>query len=831
MLEEIFRAVPAGVGKGGAIKLASEKMHEVLKYGAKWAVENGYGWKEDLEYIEDKGSEEKYAEPEKVSKKAIDRGKDQLGTLGSGNHFLEIQVVDKIFNPDVARVFGIEQENQVTVMIHCLPENSKILTEFGYTIEIKELVEKKRKEKLLVFNPKKKEIEKACISHFWEFKNNKEMYEIITLTGKKIVCTSDHPIFTSSGWKKAEEIKENDLVLVCPFEGVEYETPSKTVIVSEEDFVKNGGTERMVRNLKKKGLLPLALDNPLIGIIARLVGYSFGDAWIGGKRPTVKFIDNKEVLERIKDDLSSLGFRSTLVKIKLKPSNIEYSNGNICFIDSEREVYQLVVTSPSFAILLKSLSVPVGKKTEVEFDVPEWIKKAPKWIKRLFLAGYFGAEMCRVKSHPSEPYRVEAPKVSLNKVESLLQNGIKFMQSIQELLKEFGVESIIVTFPHAKRKDGKISYKILLRLSSKLENMINFFSKIGCEYHREKFSSFIKALHYYRYKKRMNEKEATIEGKNFETIRITSYAFKQLQVLTFEEFIEKYSAGDLVMWDVVEMVRKVRCVEKVYDITMAHDAHNFIADGFVVSNTGSRGLGHQVATDYLQLMEKEHRDLLRKLPDRELAFAPSGSRLFYDYFGAMNAAANFAFANRQMIMHWVRESFEKVFKKDAESLGLKLIYDITHNMAKLEEHEIDGKKMKVLVHRKGATRAFGPGWPDLPEKYKNIAQPVILPGSIGTASYIMIGTKKAEEITFASIAHGAGRVASRAKMVRSVRGEEVARRLEQRGILVKAWSWKGVAEEAPEAYKNVDEVVDVCEKAGIAKKIVRLRPIACIKGD
>lgn len=365
LLEEIFRAVPAGVGKGGTIKLASEKMHEVLKYGAKWAVENGYGWKEDLEYIEDKGSEEKYAEPDKVSKKAIDRGKDQLGTLGSGNHFLEIQVVDKIYNPDVAKVFGIEQENQVTVMIH----------------------------------------------------------------------------------------------------------------------------------------------------------------------------------------------------------------------------------------------------------------------------------------------------------------------------------------------------------------------------------------------------------------------------------------------------------------------------------TGSRGLGHQVATDYLQFMEREHKDLLRKLPDRELAFAPSGSKLFYDYFAAMNAAANFAFANRQMIMHWVRESFEKVFNKDAESLGLKLIYDITHNMAKLEEHEIDGKKMKVLVHRKGATRAFGPDWPDVPLKYKGIGQPVLIPGSMGTASYIMIGTKKAEEITFASIAHGSGRVASRAKMVKNVRGEEVARRLEQKGILVKAWSWKGVAEEAPEAYKNVDDVVEVCEKAGIARKIVRLRPIAVIKGD
>jgi tRNA-splicing ligase RtcB len=223
--------------------------------------------------------------------------------------------------------------------------------------------------------------------------------------------------------------------------------------------------------------------------------------------------------------------------------------------------------------------------------------------------------------------------------------------------------------------------------------------------------------------------------------------------------------------------------------------------------------------------------LLRRLPDRELAFAPSGTKLFYDYFAAMNAAANFAFANRQMIMHWVRESFEKVFNKDAESLGLKLIYDITHNMAKLEEHNIDGKKMKVLVHRKGATRAFGPDWPDVPSKYKGIGQPVLIPGSMGTASYIMIGTKKAEEITFASIAHGSGRVASRAKMVKNVRGEEVAKRLEQKGILVKAWSWKGVAEEAPEAYKNVDEVIEVCEKAGIARKIVRLRPIAVIKGD
>jgi tRNA-splicing ligase RtcB len=365
LVDEIFRAVPAGVGKGGVIKLASEKMHDVLKYGARWAVENGYGWEEDLEYMEDNGNEEKLAQPEKVSKKAIDRGKDQLGTLGSGNHFLEIQVVDKIYLPEVAKALGIEQVGQVTVMVHC----------------------------------------------------------------------------------------------------------------------------------------------------------------------------------------------------------------------------------------------------------------------------------------------------------------------------------------------------------------------------------------------------------------------------------------------------------------------------------GSRGLGHQVATDYLQIMEREHKDWLRKLPDRQLAFAPSGTKTFYDYFGAMNAAANFAFANRQMITHWIRESFEKVFKKDAESLGLKLIYDITHNMAKLEEHEIDGKKMKVLVHRKGATRAYGPDWLGTPAKYRRYGLVSLIPGSMGDASHILVGTKKAEEESFASIAHGAGRRASRAKMLREFRGEEVARKLQQKGILVKAWSWKGVAEEAPEAYKPVDEVAEVCEKAGLARRVVRLRPIAVIKGD
>jgi RNA-splicing ligase RtcB/intein/homing endonuclease len=828
LLESIFHNVPSGVGEVGKIKLSFSELDEVLVNGARWAVEHGYGTEKDLEHLEENGCM-KGANPSKVSNEARKRGAPQLGTLGAGNHFLEIQKVDKIYLPEIAKVFGIEKEGQVCVMIHCLPENSKILTELGYTIDIKELVEKRRGEKLIVFNHSQKRVEKAKVSHFWEFKNNKEMYEIITLTGKKIACTNDHPIFTPSGWKKAEELKENDLVSVCPFDGVEYEAPTDIVIVSEKDFVKNGGTERMVKNLKKKRLLPLKLSNPFIGIFARLVGYAFGDSWVGGKRPTVKFTDRIEVLKRIKEDLNTLGFKSTLVKVRPETSKIEYTKGKTCFIDLEREAYQLVVTSPSFAILLKSLSVPFGRKTDVEFDVPEWIKKVPKWIKRLFLAGYFGAEMCRIKSSPAEPYRVYSPKVSLNKVEDLVQNGVKFMQSIQELLKEFEVESAIMVFPYVKRKDGKISYKILLQLSNKLENMINFSSKIGCEYHVEKFSSFIKALHYYRYKKKMIEKEAEIQEKDFKTVAITPYIFKQLQVLAFKEFVERYSVGDLVMWDVVEKIRRAEKIERVYDITMAHDAHNFIADGFVVSNTGSRGFGHQVCTDYLRILESRFRDELRKLPDRELVYAPAGTKECEDYFSAMACAANYAWTNRSMIMHWVRESFVKVLGMKLEEIGLEVIYDVAHNICKVEEHEIDGKKVKVFVHRKGATRAFPPGHPEIPKDHQSVGQVVLLPGSMGTPSFILVGAETAKE-TFYSTAHGSGRVSSRAKMLKGVRGEQIAKELATKGILIRAASWRVVAEEAPSAYKLSEEVALATELAGISKRVVRLYPLGVVKG-
>lgn len=244
---------------------------------------------------------------------------------------------------------------------------------------------------------------------------------------------------------------------------------------------------------------------------------------------------------------------------------------------------------------------------------------------------------------------------------------------------------------------------------------------------------------------------------------------------------------------------------------------------------GSRGLGHQVATDYIRVMEKVMPKYGIKIPDRELACAPAQSNEGQDYFKAACSAVNFALANRQMILHWVRESFEKIFRKSPEDLGLELIYDVSHNIIKKEEHEIDGKRKKMWIHRKGSTRGFPPFHPVLPSIYKNIGQPVIIGGSMGTCSYLLVGTDSGKE-TFFSTAHGAGRVMSRHEALRQKRGEEVKKDLEKRGISVRNAGWKTLAEEADFAYKNVTEVVETCEKAGISKIVCRLKPLGVIKG-
>ena len=245
---------------------------------------------------------------------------------------------------------------------------------------------------------------------------------------------------------------------------------------------------------------------------------------------------------------------------------------------------------------------------------------------------------------------------------------------------------------------------------------------------------------------------------------------------------------------------------------------------------GSRGLGHQVCTDYVQSFQNVVRKYDIDLPDRELVCAPMDSPEGKAYMAAMRAAANFAFANRQLLAHSARRAFEETFAPQTRNWHLHQVYDIAHNMGKLEMHDIDGREVQVCVHRKGATRAFGPGSPGLPPEYQKIGQPVIIPGSMGTASWVLVGTEDSMRRSFGSSCHGAGRVMSRSRAKKEVEGNSLRRELEAKGIKVRAGSLSGLAEEAPSAYKDVDLVVQTVSEAGIAKKVARLKPVAVIKG-
>jgi len=274
---------------------------------------------------------------------------------------------------------------------------------------------------------------------------------------------------------------------------------------------------------------------------------------------------------------------------------------------------------------------------------------------------------------------------------------------------------------------------------------------------------------------------------------------------------------------------EVQKVDEIFDEKTAEIFGLFKNQVIIMIHCGSRGLGHQVCTDYLRefipLMEGKYKI---RVPDREFACVPFNSPEGQRYFSAMACAANYAWANRQMIAHFVRKAWKSILGE--KSLALTALYDVAHNIIKKEKYVIDGKETEVAVHRKGATRAFPPGSPEIPERYREVGQPVLIPGSMGTASYVLAGTKTGEGAFF-STCHGAGRTMSRHEAVRRISGQEVIKSLESKGIIVKCWSLRGIAEEAPMAYKDVDEVVDVVHQAGLSKKVAKLVPLAVIKGE
>ena len=275
---------------------------------------------------------------------------------------------------------------------------------------------------------------------------------------------------------------------------------------------------------------------------------------------------------------------------------------------------------------------------------------------------------------------------------------------------------------------------------------------------------------------------------------------------------------------------EVDVVEEIYDAKVAEVFGMFQGQIVIQIHTGSRGLGYQVCDDYLKVLLQANNKYGFKLPDRQLACAPINSKEGQDYLAAMQAAANFAWNNRQVIMHLARKVFKDTFGMTESELGFRLVYDVCHNIAKIEKHKIGKEEKEVCVHRKGATRAFPPGSKMIPAKYKSVGQPVLIPGDMGRYSYVLVGTDKAMEETFGSSCHGAGRNLSRTKALKNAKGRNLVEELNQKGIVIRAKGYKTIAEEMPGAYKDVSDVVDVMHKEGITRKVAKIKPVGVIKG-
>jgi len=275
---------------------------------------------------------------------------------------------------------------------------------------------------------------------------------------------------------------------------------------------------------------------------------------------------------------------------------------------------------------------------------------------------------------------------------------------------------------------------------------------------------------------------------------------------------------------------EVQYVAEVYEPEIASVMGLIKGQVTVMIHTGSRGFGHQICEDYVKVMLQSVRKYGIELPDKELACVPFRSREGQQYFSAMKGAANYAWANRQCLMHWTREVFLRLFKLSPKELGMKIVYDVAHNIAKEEFHTVEGKQKKLIVHRKGATRAFPKGHPELPDCYKEIGQPVLIPGDMGRVSFVLVGLEKAMYETFGSTCHGAGRLLSRNQAIKQARGRSIKQEMAERGIIVRSAGKETLAEEMPDAYKDVSNVVDVIHNAGIARKIAKFKPIGVIKG-
>jgi tRNA-splicing ligase RtcB len=945
---------------------------------------------------------------EKMLEEAFrDRSIEQLinvSTLpGIQKYALAMPDMHEGYSSPIGGVAAIDTKEGIISPGMCVSGDTRVLHPLGYSLPIKEF-EKRKVEEISCFEIENRKIEKTEIFKFFKIHVNPVIFKLKTKTGKEIKATGDHPFYTPLGMRPLKDLKAGEKIAIYPFEGVHYEKPPEKVLVDEKKIKEKWkllgqnpaghGLQQIINQLKKRNLLPLKTTSPKFPYLLKIMGYLLGDGVLilTKNRGDVCFYGRKEDLEEIRKDIKRIGFGITRVLSRKRNHRIKTNYRLYEFSVKEHSIRS---GSSSFAFLLWALGIPRGNKANQEWILPSWLFELPLWQKRLFLAGLFGAEFSAPKTITGHGFNFNAPFFGMNKNEKFIKSGKKVLKQLKELLKEFGINATkIICRKDCARENGKTSWRLRLFFASSPENLLNLWSKIGYEYHKEKQFLANLAVHFIRAKQKFIQEKSLKKGIKSRKglIKFRESQLGSLLALikkggrnlarpfvgqfpTFEEFVKLATEGlgkSGIVWDEIETIEKIPFKDYVYDFTVSHRSHNFIANNFVVSNCGydvncgvrllisnftekeirpyleqlaneiykevpsglgrgrqlkfstpqldkileggvphlveqgygekedienceaggklpwadakevsthaknrgrdqvgtlgsgnhfleiqkvaeifdeevanafglfkdqvvimvhcgSRGLGHQVCSDYLRefipLMLNKYKI---KVPDREFACVPFNSPEGQRYFSAMAGAANYAWANRQMITHFVRKAWKNVLGDRGGKLNL--LYDVAHNIIKIEKYNIDGKEKEVAVHRKGATRAFPPGHPEIPKKYRSVGQPVIIPGSMGTASYILVGAKEAKEAFF-STCHGAGRTMSRHAAIRSLFGREIVQRLEKRGIIVKCYSFRGIAEEAPEAYKNIDEVIEVVDKAGLSKKVAKLIPLAVIKGE
>ena len=885
--------------------------------------------------------------------------------------------------------------------INCLEGDAKVLDEFGAYREIKHEKFWLRRKVLCLWE---KDIEAASVAGFLR-RTEKKVCKIITETGREIIASFDHPFLTKKGMIEAKNLKNGDSLAVFPFEGVPYEKPKNKTIVDEnkiKEVLKKHGykdkvkMKQVVEELKKRGLLPLKLNNEKVPFLIKLIGYSFGDGHVSLTKEyaNVSFYGKAGDLQNILDDFKKIGYSTTIYSRKRK-HRINTSYREVSFTYTEHSIN---CGAHSLAALFIAMGAPERNKAKGDFEIPQWLVEAPLWYKRLFLAAFFGAELSSPKTVTKHGYNFYGPVLSINKKENVVKSGKKFLMQIKKLLSEFGIKSrLIKERIEYKNKAGEVSIRLRLQISSESKNLIRLYKKVGFEYNTEKRFLGNVTIQYLTLKEKILKLRKKIE-KEVKELRNKGISSREIKKVLcqkyinsrfierciwggrktaprisfvfpkFREFIKTYTTGlgkSGVVWEKITRIETISFRGKVYDFTLGHEAHNFIANGFVVSNCGvrtlkmplkrqdieavkeklaealfreipaglgsegelrlnpseidevlvggaeyvinrgygfkedleytelngkapnadphnvsqkakqrqyrqvgtlgsgnhylevqyveeifdenaakafgisegqilvsihcgSRALGHQIGMDYIQELRRATQKYGIKLRDKELVCAPIQSEEGQRYLSAVNAGMNCAFANRQVLAHLTRKVFAKVLGLDEKEV--KTLYDVGHNTAKIERHEINGESREVLVHRKGSTRGFGPGREEIPAEYRKVGQPILVGGTMGTASYILAGTEKGMQECFGSGVHGAGRKMSRHAAIKRFRGERIAAELKQKGIIIKAHSWRGAAEEAPQAYKDIDIVVNVMDASGINKKVARLRPIITIKG-